>query len=155
MPVYTVNKAEKGPKPRPAANRFWEKVSYDGPLLSPYAGRCWTWTAAIRRDGYGVFSRGSGPEGVMPAHRFAYEEIVGPIPAGCTIDHLCRVRACVNPAHLEAVSSRENILRGNGFTARSARKRRCVNHHPFDGVDRNGYRTCSICAEMRRHRKGN
>jgi hypothetical protein len=75
--------------------------------------------------------------------------LVGPIPEGLTIDHLCRVRHCVNPAHLEAVSERVNILRGNGAGARNARKTHCVKGHAFtpDNLyrDYQGYRRCRRC----------
>lgn len=65
-------------------------------------------------------------------HRIAYEQLVGPIPEGMTIDHLCRNHFCVNPAHLEAVSNRTNVLRGVGLTATNARRTTCVHGHPFD-----------------------
>lgn len=82
--------------------RFWAKVDK--------TETCWLWTAAIRRrSGYGVFSHQAR---TMLAHRFAYELLVGPIPDGLVIDHLCRVRHCVNPDHLEPVTQRENLRRG-------------------------------------------
>lgn len=74
------------------------------------SGDCWMWTGAIDRDGYGKHSS-------TTAHRAVYQTLVGPIPAGMTIDHLCRVRACVNPDHLEVVTNRENIARGFGITS--------------------------------------
>lgn len=69
---------------------------------------CWLWTANTSRDGYGKFSYKGG----QLAHRFAYEVVKGPIPDGLRIDHLCRQRCCVNPDHLEAVTHRENCIRG-------------------------------------------
>lgn len=93
------------PYGRPAVERFWEKVDRRGPA------DCWLWTATrTAKDGHGRFYPITG-KGVL-AHRFAYELLVGPIPDGLVIDHLCRVRLCVNPAHLEPVTAEENTRRG-------------------------------------------
>lgn len=84
--------------------RFWAKVdAWDGVA-------CWNWLGAKSHDGYGRF-RTSGQR-TRIAHRVAYEMCVGPIPAGLTLDHLCRNRRCMNPAHMEEVTRRENLLRG-------------------------------------------
>lgn len=79
----------------------------------------------------------------------------GPIPEGLVIDHLCRNRGCVNPDHLEAVTQRENILRGEGLAAANARKTHCPKGHPYSGenlyvVPSSGRRQCRICADARR-----
>lgn len=96
--------------------------------------------------------RGSQPNGSgyfkLPdkryAHRVAYEAIKGPIPEGLVIDHLCRVRWCCNPEHLEAVTNEENILRGESPPARNARKERCDRGHEL--VPRSdGKRYCPTC----------
>jgi hypothetical protein len=71
---------------------------------------CWIWQQGINGAGYGTARPAGCQHGL--AHRIAYEAFVGPIPAGLTIDHLCRVRPCCNPAHLEAVTQRENNARG-------------------------------------------
>jgi HNH endonuclease len=92
----------------------------------------------------------------MLAHRLAYILEIGPVPAGLTLDHLCRHRACVNPAHLEAITNHENILRGAGASAQHARQTHCVNGHPFDAVNtyirktvgRPG-RECKECSRLR------
>ena len=86
---------------------------------------------------------------MVAAHRFSYEERVGPIPEGLELDHLCRVRHCVNPAHLEPVTTRENVLRsrGNPFTV-NALKTHCVNGHPFDEANTyyfGKWRQCRAC----------
>jgi hypothetical protein len=108
---------------------------------------CWVWQRHIMAvEGYGRL-RIDGR--FVMAHRYYYEKHVGPIPDGLVIDHLCRNRACVNPAHLEPVSLRENILRGEGIGARYARRTHCENGHPYEGdnlyVAPNGSRRCRIC----------
>lgn len=87
------------------------------------------------------------------AHRAMYEAFVGPIPEGLTIDHLCRRPACVNPAHLEAVTMRENTLRADTASTRNAAKTHCLRGHPFDpentGIGGKGERVCLACRRMR------
>ena len=92
------------------------------------------------------------------AHRYAYEFCVGPIPEGLTIDHLCRVRACVRPDHLEPVTMRINTLRGVSIVAQHARKTQCPQEHPYDSentyIDPLNKRHCRICMRWReRERK--
>jgi len=82
--------------------RFWARVEV--------TKTCWLWTGSRSRDGYGKFEPATSV--FYKAHRFAYETVVGPIPEGLTLDHLCRVRRCVNPDHLEPVTNQENLLRG-------------------------------------------
>ena len=90
--------------------RFWAKVDR--------SGSCWLWLAATSH-GYGTFQSNGK---LVRAHRYAYELLVGPIPGGLVIDHLCRTTACVNPEHLEPVTQRENLLRGAGGKVASEEK---------------------------------
>lgn len=107
---------------RTNADRFWAHVDTGGP------GGCWLWTGHVIWSGYGHFSVKSRP---VKAHRFAYEMLVGPIPDDLQLDHLCRVPCCVNPAHLEPVTARENTLRSGGTSAVNARKTHCIHGHEF------------------------
>lgn len=91
--------------------------------IDPDSG-CWNWTGTIADTGYGRVRKAY-------AHRVAYEFWIGPIPDGLQIDHLCRNRRCFNPEHLEAVTQRENILRGESPMARHARRTHCVHGHEF------------------------
>src|SRR6266568_5486930 len=102
--------------------RFWAKVDR--------SGACWLWTAHVGEDGYGTFSLDGHHQ---RAHRIAWVLLRGPIPEGLQIDHLCRVRACVNPDHLEPVTQRENILRGEGISALCARRTHCPQGHEYTG----------------------
>lgn len=111
--------------------RFWTKVEFEGPLPErrPELGPCWLWLGKLRPDGYGRFGFDNK---LVRAHRFSYVYCVGPIPAGTELDHLCRVSACVNPEHLEAVTHQVNILRGDGFSAWYAITTICPSGHVYD-----------------------
>ena len=129
------------------APRLDQETCLGGPLmestipecLAPYPVRadesgCWIWHGQRNNAGYGMaFRICSCGEGTtfMPAHRMAYLMIVGPIPDGLVIDHLCRNPPCVNPAHLEAVTARENTIRGTSPVAINAVKTHCIRGHEF------------------------
>jgi hypothetical protein len=141
-------------------DRFWEKVAEaTEPSPAGWSG-CWLWTASLNPTGYGAFGLGGRAGRMHVAHRVAYEWIVGKVPAGLELDHLCRDRRCVNPAHLEAVTHRENVRRGNGWSGRHARATHCPAGHPLAGRNlsryelRQGQRKCLAChAERERKRK--
>jgi hypothetical protein len=126
-----------------ALARFWPKVDRRGD------SECWPWQGSIGTKGYGNFRlEGSAPH----AHRAAYLLLVGPIPNGLTIDHLCRNRFCVNPAHLEPVSIAVNVLRGSGTAAQNRRKTVCLRGHKFDEANTRWYRGkryCRACVRCR------
>ena len=124
----------------PAPERFFTKVNF--------TETCWLWQGARTGRGYGAF----GSKAAV-AHRWAYEFCVSPIPLGLTIDHLCRVRHCVNPDHLEPVTTRLNILRGDGPSAANYRKTTCIRGHPLIGpnvhITPGGRRRCRLCQHDR------
>lgn len=116
---------------QPIIKRFLEQIDRRGD------DECWLWKGKTNRDGYGRF----WPGGV---HRISYELENGEIPENLVIDHLCRVRSCVNPKHLEAVTNKTNVLRGVSPIAKNAKKTSCKNGHPYDGVEGRG-RICVTC----------
>lgn len=134
-----------------AMDRFWAKVDKCGPPsdFNPALGVCWLWTGSRSGLGYGRFVDRNmpGPQ-QHPAHRWLYQQIHGLLARGIDVDHLCRVRACVRPEHLEAVPHRENALRG----ANGRLKTHCRRGHPYEGGDvsspRDGIRVCRACQRI-------
>ena len=129
--------------------RFWSKVDK--------SGDCWLWTGALGRGGYGHFYwQGTNKR----AHRVAYKFAVGPIPEGLYLDHLCRVRNCVNPSHLEPVTPGENTRRGetgHHMREKATRITHCPQGHAYDAsntrVRPGGKRECRACDRERWRRK--
>lgn len=151
----------EGP-PRTNDERFWDRVDKAGPVPAarPDLGPCWIWTGAInRRHGYGRLTRRRVPgPSTWRAHVYAYLLSIGPVAVGLVLDHLCRVRSCVNPAHLEPVTQAVNCQRGMtgkapGTTGeRNKLKTRCPQGHEYAGENltvRNGRRHCRACERER------
>ncbi|WP_445396482.1 HNH endonuclease signature motif containing protein [Streptomyces sp. LE64] len=149
-----------------AAERFAAMVNTAGPvsLYRGAPGPCHIWTGGARSkrphdagqfgEYYGAFWDGTR---TVRAHSYAYEQAHGPIPTGLEIDHLCRRRDCVNPAHMQAVDHRTNTLRSGGPSAINARKTHCAHGHPFTPDNTRtteGYRRCLTCtrAQARAYR---
>jgi hypothetical protein len=139
--------------------RFWERVN-------KIPGGCWIRGGARKGKGYaGFWVDGK----TVLAHRYAYMLLVGPIPEGHTIDHVkangCTSKACVKaiadkygPAHLEPVTCRENLMRGDTLQAANVAKTHCLRGHPLSGsnlkIDSRGMRQCRECrrGDELRHR---
>lgn len=140
--------------------RIWDKVDKNGD--------CWLWTGALINGGYGSFhveSAGRARSVAWLAHRYVYLLLVGPIPPGFHVDHVCHNRdlscpggdytcmhrRCVNPEHLEAVSARTNVLRGRGLAAQEAAMTHCHAGHPYTGSNvfiTGGRRRCRECRDL-------
>ena len=133
---------------------FWQRIRV-------LENGCWLWVGHRNRTGYGQFH---SQRRTVQAHRLAYETLVGPIPIGLQSDHLCHGadancgggdgclhRACVNPSHLEPVTGRENVLRGNTIIARCAAATACPSGHPYDAsntyITPLGKRDCRVCRQ--------
>ncbi len=123
--------------------KFWSRVEF--------TRDCWIWKGDKFASGYGQFYVRTK---AVYAHRFAWNQLIGVVPKGLELDHLCRNRACVRPAHLEPVPHRKNVIRGVSPAAVNAHKTHCVNGHRFD--ERNTYRdpstnnrSCRICVNDR------
>jgi hypothetical protein len=128
--------------------RFWAKVEK--------TSTCWLWTAARIASGYGHFHVArNGQRRALKAHRVAFELLKGPIPDGMCLDHLCRIRECVNPDHLEVVTGATNTLRGISSPAINARKTHCHRGHEFTTENtyiEAGSRRCRACRRLTQNR---
>jgi len=133
------------PEQRSAA--FWVKVDKDGPIpqYRPDLGPCWLWAASLNYAGYGQFW-------ISGRMIFAHSFLIGLAPMGLQWDHLCRIRHCIRPNHLEPVTGRVNTLRGDTIASRNAMKSHCPKGHPYDENtwrDKKGRRGCRACARER------
>ncbi|MEU3219995.1 HNH endonuclease signature motif containing protein [Streptomyces sp. NPDC006971] len=143
--------------PCPAAgtnSRFWAKVSGGN------VDTCWEWTAYRDPNGYGRFSIGGRAGQMEGAHRVAYQLMVGDIPAGLELDHLCRNPSCVNPWHLEPVPHAVNSRRSSAGQANAARQRavtHCPHGHPYSpentGYRKDSRRRCKACDRTSRRNR--
>ncbi len=110
---------------------------------------CWLWLDHTERGGYGMIWYGKGK---VLAHRLSYECFVGSIPKGMQLDHLCRVRCCINPYHLEPVTAKVNVQRSSGIAAANMAKTHCVKGHEFTKdntyITTRGERSCRECGRI-------
>lgn len=131
--------------------RLRSKVNEHGPLWN--GTHCWLWKGKLTPKGYALLKVGTQ---MQRAHRVSYRLYVGIIPAELTIDHLCRIRHCMQPYHLEPVTQAVNVLRGNSPSAIAARKTHCPQGHPYGEVEiqPNGKRRrrCLPCVKTNRAR---
>lgn len=147
--LYLAEHTGRARKVTDPVERFWSKVNK--------TETCWLWTDALDGCGYGRMAMGSRTTTTyrVSAHRYAYELLVGDIPEGLELDHLCRVRHCVNPDHLEPVTHLVNIMRGESPVSHNGEKTHCPQGHEYSeentrwytrpGADRPG-RYCRECA---------
>jgi hypothetical protein len=124
----------------PIEKRFWGKVN-----KADNTDSCWIWLGAKIPDGYGQIS-------ATAAHRLSWQIQNGEVPQELELDHLCRVRHCVNPWHLEPVTTRENILRGQGLAAQNARKTHCNKGHEFNENNTRIWDNKRFCRSCERER---
>lgn len=131
-----------------AEARFWPKVDRGAD------SDCWPWKAWSNDHGYGTFYDGTR---TVRAHRFAYELLVGPIPVGLTIDHLCRNTSCVNPSHLEPVTQAENHARWVATLRTRPPATHCFRGHRMDAENTylapEGRRRCHECRRITKGQK--
>ena len=155
--------ANFGPRPQDPINRFWPKVNKSGPIPAarPELGPCWLWTKGLSTAGYGQFYilREDGRPTHAQAHRWVWEEEQGPLDKSIHLDHLCRVRNCVRQSHLEPVTVKENLLRGENPKQVTHRTKICQNGHRIEGDNayswtskKRGY-TMTRCRTCRRERE--
>ena len=114
---------------------------------------CWLWTGNLFWDGYGAYDNAR-------VHRITYKIAKGTIPEGLCLDHLCRVRRCCNPEHIEVVTWKENILRGLTLAADEVKRTHCPKGHPLEGdnleryaLEKEGKRKCNTCKKARMRKK--
>lgn len=134
---------------RTRLGRVTNRIDYNGP------DGCWQWIGAVSDLGYGTVSLTG--EKTKHAHRAVFELYYGPIPQGLVLDHICRNPGCVNPEHLEPVTQRENMNRGNSPSNVAKRTGYCGRGHALTPenvcIRANGHRLCRTCRDMRNDRR--
>lgn len=122
----------------PTEVKLWNKISPE-----PNTG-CWLWTGAINSGGYSNMKHG---DKYTCAHRVSYEFYRGPIPEGMVVDHLCRVKSCVNPSHMEIVTQRTNVLRGDVPTTHCPNGHEYTSDNTYLSKQKRGWvsKNCRIC----------
>ena len=145
--VMTGKKYRRGIYAPPVRDRILQKIRIDS------AFGCWVWLGSKQPAGYGQMTVDGK---LRRAHRVSYELVKGRIPDGLDLDHLCHNPSCVNPNHLEPVTRRENLLRGNTIPARHAAKTHCINGHALTGDNislSEGFRRCKTCWRNRANKR--
>lgn len=127
---------------------FWERFDFDGPEFQEL-GPCWEWKGGKSKSEYGI-AWVCGENFV--SHKLAYEEIIGRVPDGLELDHLCRNRPCGNPFHLEAVTHFENCRRGETPVSKNMALTACSKCGDEFDIDTRGRRVCRPCARARASR---
>ncbi len=145
-------KVQRQPRPKvPLFERLMQRINQSGPLPDnkPELGPCWLWEGCVASNGYGVINDGGTPAKRVSTHIVAYEAHKGPVAKGLEVDHLCFVRRCCNPAHLEAVTPRINNLRSNSISAQNARKTLCKRGHTLLPKPGSHKRFCPTCKSQK------
>ncbi len=134
---------------RPVIERFFEKIQIDS------ITGCWNWTGAHLPSGYGIFfmRKVDGKIRYVYVHRFSWEyHHAEQIPEGFEPDHLCRNRQCANPSHIEVVTHKVNMLRGNTIAARNASRTYCPHGHEYNTentkITKDDSRLCRACGKQ-------
>jgi hypothetical protein len=129
-----------------------KEMTYEQRLFSALdVGDCWQWTRPVGDGGYGRIWDGRQ---TIAAHRAVWRVLVGSIPDGLELDHLCRNRRCCNPDHLQPVTAKVNVHRSESPVAHNARKTHCKRGHELPSPDQKGWRRCQICnADFHRRRR--
>lgn len=134
------------------AELILDRIDFNGAEVDPALGPCWLWMHLVNEGGYPIQKT---HDTTIFVHRYMYEHLVGSVSEGFELDHLCRVRNCCNPGHLEPVTPRINQQRSNSFAGLNARKTHCIHGHEFTPENtyfppkRPNRRQCRACVRER------